>query len=146
MSFLNMFLRHLNHCRSLSGFCHWKMYAYIANSISRATTASSEEVLSETVQFSFDKDAQKGVLSGYINKPGEYKFNVSGGCYGTQVSGQSGSKDFTIKVLPVDSVQELIKQKKYDLVIDLAESVLTREPENSEWQKVKASNEALNSK
>jgi hypothetical protein len=46
----------------------------------------------------FDQEKQTYIISGTPTQPGTYKFTVSAICYGTNVSGQSGEKDYELVV------------------------------------------------
>ena len=61
----------------------------------------SQGALPPGLELHFDRDGQPkntGILEGTPTKPGEYAFTVAVWCYGTNVSGQSGAREYRIVI------------------------------------------------
>ncbi|MBS3742204.1 MAG: hypothetical protein KGY74_08800 [Candidatus Cloacimonetes bacterium] len=60
-------------------------------------TAKNDSFPREMV-WEFNDSTNYGIIKGIPQKPGEYEFTVKVSCFGTQVSGQTGSKKYKLKI------------------------------------------------
>jgi hypothetical protein len=60
----------------------------------------SEGTLPEGLEFTFLEGEDAATITGTPTEAGTFTFSVSAWCFGTQVSGQTGDKDYTIVVKP----------------------------------------------
>jgi len=50
------------------------------------------------VVWEFNDSTNYGIIKGIPQKPGEFEFTVKVSCFGTQVSGQTGSQKYKLKI------------------------------------------------
>ena len=56
--------------------------------------------LPEGITYSYDKDNEFGIIAGTPTEAGSFPISLSGSCFGTQVSGQTGTISYTLTVTP----------------------------------------------
>ena len=96
-------------------------FAVLGNSTPVSHMSFKAGNLPSSMKFTWNDDQQKGYLIGFIESAGQYEFEMTCSCFGTQVSGQRGSEKFTVTV--TDDLKPLFEKEDYSSIIKLAREV-----------------------